>query len=119
MQDLWDLFTNARKAEHFCQSKVAIDAKEGGAFSLYDGVITGCFLDLKPNTEMRFSWRLKDWKPGVSSQVSLKFIKSKDGTKLELEQTNVPGNELDRTKEGWKRYYFERFRVFGYNYEIK
>ena len=59
VQDLWELFTNVRKAEHFTQSKTVMDAKEGGMFQLYDGVITGCFLELKPYTEMRFAWRLK------------------------------------------------------------
>lgn len=120
LQDVWDLFTNTQKTQFFSQSAANIDAKEGGAFSLYDGVISGCFLDLKPYTEMRFAWRLKDWKPGVNSQVHLKFTKSKDGTKLEIVQTNVPSNDIDRTREGWKRYYYERWRgVFGYNYEMK
>ncbi len=118
VQDLWDLFTNARKVEHFTQSKVMMDAKEGGLFQLYDGVITGCFLELKPNTEMRFAWRLKDWKPGINSQVTLKFVKSSGGTKLELIQTNVPSDDLERTKQGWTKYYFERWRgIFGYSYQ--
>jgi activator of HSP90 ATPase len=117
VQDLWDLFTNPRKAEHFTQSKTMMDTKEGGMFQLYDGVITGVFLDLKPYTEMRFAWRLKDWKPGVNSQVTIKFVKSSGGTKLELTQVNVPGDDLERTKQGWTKYYFERWRgIFGYSY---
>jgi activator of HSP90 ATPase len=117
VQDLWDLFTNPRKIEHFTQSKTMVDAKEGGFFQLYDGVISGCFLELKPYTEMRFAWRLKDWKTGVNSQVSIKFVKSSGGTKLELVQTNVPADDLERTRQGWTKYYFERWRgIFGYSY---
>lgn len=120
LQDVWDLFTNAQKIQFFSQSAANIDSKEGGTFSLYDGVISGCFLDLKPYTEMRFAWRLKDWKPGVTSQVHIKFTKSKDGTKLDFTQNNVPASDVDRTREGWKRYYYERWRgVFGYHYELK
>lgn len=117
VQDLWDLFTNARKVEHFTQSKVLMEAKEGGLFQLYDGVITGCFLELKPNTEMRFAWRLKDWKTGLNSQVSIKFVKSSAGTKLELVQTGVPADEIERTRIGWTKYYFERWKgIFGYSF---
>ncbi len=118
VQDLWDLFTNPRKVEHFTQSKTMMDAKEGGMFQLYDGVITGCFLELKPYTEMRFAWRLKDWKTGVNSQVSVKFVKSSGGTKIELNQVNVPADDLERTRQGWTKYYFERWRgIFGYSYQ--
>lgn len=117
VQDLWDLFTNPRKCEHFTQSKTMMDAKEGGMFQLYDGVITGCFLELKPYTEMRFAWRLKDWKVGVNSQVHIKFVKSKSGTKLELVQTNVPSDDVERTRQGWTKYYFERWKgIFGYDF---
>lgn len=116
-QDLWDLFTHPRKVEQYTQSRTAIDAKEGGFFSFYDGAISGCYLELKPYTEMRFAWRLKDWKEGVNSQVTIKFVKAKEGTKMELFQTNVPSGDVDRTQEGWKRYYFERWKgIFGYSY---
>lgn len=118
VQDIWDMFVNQKKMEHFTQSKAMADAKEGGFFQLYDGVITGCYLELKPNTEMKFAWRLKDWKAGLNSQVTLKFLKSSSGTKLDLVQTNVPGDDLERTKVGWKNYYFERFRgIFGFSYQ--
>jgi activator of HSP90 ATPase len=118
VQDLWDLFLNPRKVEHFTQSKVMLDPKEGGLFQLYDGVITGCFLELKPNTEMRFAWRLKDWKQGINSQVTVKFVKSSGGTKVELVQTNIPADDVERTRQGWTKYYFERWRgIFGYSFQ--
>jgi len=116
-KDLWDMFTDQNKAQHFTQAKTMIDAKEGGFFQLYDGNITGCFLELKPYTEMRFAWRLKDWKPGVNSQVVIKFVKSSGGTKMELSQTNVPWEDMERTRTGWAKYYFERWRgIFGYSF---
>jgi activator of HSP90 ATPase len=117
VQDIWDMFVNQQKMQHFTQSKVMADAKEGGFFQLYDGVITGCYTELKPNTEMKFAWRLKDWKEGHNSIVTVKFVKSSSGTKLDLVQTNVPADELERTKIGWGKYYFERWRgIFGYSY---
>merc|ERR1711916_143414 len=116
-QDLYDIFVNLQKVQHFTQAPAMVDAKEGGFFQLCDGVITGCFIELKPYTELRFAWRLKDWKEGVNSQVSIKFTKASSGTKLELAQTNVPSDDVERTRQGWTRYYFERWRgVFGYSY---
>jgi len=117
-QDLWDLFVNPRKMEHFTQARVMVDPKEGGFFQLYDGVITGCFTELKGYTQMSFAWRLRDWKEGHNSQVTINFVKSSGGTKFELTQSGVPSNDAERTKQGWKTYYFERWRgVFGYSYE--
>ena len=117
-QDLWDLFVNPQKMQHFTQGKVMLDAKEGGFFQLYDGAITGCFTELKPYTEMHFAWRLRDWKEGHNSQVTINFVKSSGGTKFELTQTGVPSADATRTEQGWSEYYFKRWRgVFGYSYD--
>lgn len=43
------------------------------------------------------------------------FVDLSDETALRVECRGVPNNEEERTKEGWKRYYFEAIKqTFGY-----
>jgi len=116
--DLWGIFTDAKKAQFFTRSAVKMDAKEGGFFQMYDETISGVFLELKPYTNLKLSWRLKDWKAGVNSTVSVKLTKTSGGTRMELTQANVPRSEKERVMQGWRNYYWEPVKaVFGYSYK--
>lgn len=47
--------------------------------------------------------------------VSMTFVDRSSETELKVEYRGVPESEEERTKEGWKRYYFEAIKqTFGY-----
>ena len=49
------------------------------------------------------------------STITLTFFDRSSETELKVECRGVPDNEEERTKEGWKRYYFEAIKqTFGY-----
>jgi len=52
---------------------------------------------------------------GHHSTVTIVLKQESDCTKLVLSQTEVPDNDAERTKEGWKRYIFESIKsTFGF-----
>lgn len=47
--------------------------------------------------------------------ISMTFVDRSSETELKVECRGVPESEEERTKEGWKRYYFEAIKqTFGY-----
>lgn len=47
--------------------------------------------------------------------ITITFMDRSSETELKVECRGVPDNEEERTKEGWKRYYFEAIKqTFGY-----
>ncbi|XP_002737804.1 activator of 90 kDa heat shock protein ATPase homolog 1-like [Saccoglossus kowalevskii] len=113
--DLYDALTNKQKVCAYMGSGVEIEAVEGGKFSFLDGNVTGVFTQLVRNEKIVQRWRCKSWPAEHYSTVTIELQQKSDCTLLQLTQTNVPTNELDRTKEGWIRNYWERIKtVFGF-----
>jgi len=72
-----------------------------------------------PHDTLVQRWRMKHWPEGHFSVVTIKLSQSSNCTTLTLSQTGVPSAEADRTKEGWKNYYWNSIRqTFGYAVNI-
>lgn len=53
--------------------------------------------------------------PEHYATVTMTFVDLCSETELKVEYRGVPDNEEERTKEGWKRYYFEAIKqTFGF-----
>lgn len=53
--------------------------------------------------------------PEHYATITMSFLDRNSETELKVECRGVPENEEERTKEGWKRYYFEAIKqTFGY-----
>jgi activator of HSP90 ATPase len=91
------------------------EAKKGEAFQLLGGNIQGEFEVAEPFCRVVQKWRLKSWPEGHYSRVDFSVMQGKEDTLLRLTQTGVPKKELDATRAGWARYYFEAIRrAFGF-----
>merc|ERR1711874_625048 len=96
-RDMIQIFTGAA-------ANMEEEAAEGKEFQMLSGNITGVFIELVPFTKIVQQWRLKSWPHGVFSRVE-----------MTIKQTGVPVKELETTKWGWTRYYFEAMkRTFGF-----
>ena len=43
------------------------------------------------------------------------YFRTDSGTTVELHQTGIPSSDFTRTKDGWKRYYWDSLKVtFGF-----
>lgn len=85
----------------------AIDARVGGAFSLFGGYVTGCFLELVPDVRIVQAWRAGIWEAGKFSIATFVLSPQGSGAKLVFDHTGFPGDEVDHLAEGWHINYWE------------
>ncbi|EDV21749.1 Activator of 90 kDa heat shock protein ATPase-like protein 1 [Trichoplax sp. H2] len=118
-EELFMTLITEQRVSAFMRSESMVDSKEGGTFSLLDGNITGKFLELTPHSKIVQTWRFKSWPEGHFSKVTISITQEDDCTKLNLVQSGIPATDIDRTREGWKRYYWQSMKdTFGYGSRI-
>jgi activator of HSP90 ATPase len=93
-------------------SAAKASARVGGAFSAWDGYISGKNLKIKPGKQIVQSWRTTEFTAAdPDSQIEILLEKAPRGTKLTLCHTNVPdGHTGYRT--GWGTHYFEPMKKY-------
>ena len=121
--DIFECFTAVPRLCAFTQSPATADARPGGAFSWFNGGVTGAFVELEPPRRLVLDWRFSSWPDGCSSRVALELADPEPGTTVvALLQTGIP--EEDRfgnpdvkaqVEAGWRDQVFRRVRqVFGF-----
>ncbi len=91
------------------------EASKGEPFELLGGAVTGTFVEVVPFTKIIQKWRLNSWPSGCFSDVEIVITQSSDDTRVKVRQKNVPEKDVENTKNGWRRYYFEAIkRSFGF-----
>jgi activator of HSP90 ATPase len=79
----------------------------GGAFQAFDDYITGKTLELKPHSRILQSWRTKEFPADApDSLLEVLITKAEKGARLTLLHTNLPKDQVEQYKDGWKEYYF-------------
>ncbi len=63
--DIYECLTDPRRIAAYVQSNVNLEPKEGGKFSLFDGHITGEFIQLHSNQKIVQKWRTSSWPEGL------------------------------------------------------
>lgn len=77
------------------------------------------FVTQIPNDTIIQRWRMKSWPDAHYSVVTIKLSQSSNSTTLTLSQTGIPSEESERTKEGWRNYYWNSIRqTFGFAVDI-
>ena len=97
----------------FTGSPARIDPRPGGAFSVWDGYISGTTLEIQPPRRIMQSWRTTEFpadKP--DSLLEVLFEKVPDGTKLTLKHSRVPAGQAEMYQQGWEEYYFTPMRIY-------
>src|ERR1700685_3600940 len=89
-----------------------IDPKEGGAFSMFGGMIVGRNVELIPNQRVVQAWRPTHWDPGVYSIVRFELKPRDPETMLVLDHTGFPEGEFDHLEWGWNNHYGETLKKF-------
>jgi len=116
-QELFNALTQRDMIQIFTggEAKMKDAAVVGETFELLGGNISGKFLEISPFTRIVEEWRLKSWPAGLTSTVTITIKQTKEDTILTIQQKGVPAKEVESTRQGWQRYYFESMkRAFGY-----
>lgn len=91
----------------FTTSSAKIDPVVGGAFSLFDGHITGRILELVPDQRIVEAWRVVDWPAGVYSIARFDLSAEGTGTRLTFEHVGFPEGLKEHLSEGWQQHYWD------------
>ena len=102
-EQLYLALTTATTIHLWTGDLVEIDPVPGGEFSLWDGAITGKFLELEPNNKIVQQWYFGEQEE--DSIVTIKLHEHKKGTSLEIKHTNIPDEAYDDIVEGWNDTY--------------
>lgn len=115
-QEFFNALTQKEMLQIFTGGEVRMtEAKKGETFEMLGGSVSGIFVDVVPFTKIAQKWRLKSWPAGHFSDVVIEIRQLSEDTKVKVTQKNVPEKEIENTKMGWKRYYFEGLkRSFGF-----
>ena len=88
-----------------------IDPTEGGAISLFGGMITGRNIELVPGERVVQAWRPGGWEEGVYSLVRFSLEEAADGCTVSLEHSSFPDGEGEHLAQGWHDNYWGPMRA--------
>ena len=94
-------------------SAARVSARKGGAFTAWDGYISGKTLELEPDTRIVQSWRTTDFdEASPDSHLEISFRKAKGGTRVTLKHTLIPSGQTEGYRQGWIDYYFAPMKAY-------
>ncbi|CAK7205853.1 Co-chaperone [Sporothrix eucalyptigena] len=116
---LYQTFTDPQRIAAFtrAQPKLFEGAKVGGKFELFDGNVSGAYVELKEPTHIVQSWRLKQWPAGHYSTLKIDFDQNDvdSVTVMRVEWSGVPIGQEEVTKRNWSEYYVRSIKLtFGF-----
>jgi activator of HSP90 ATPase len=82
-------------------------ARVGGAFTAWDGYISGKNLELVPGSRIVQSWRTTEFaKTDPDSRLEILLKPSSKGCTVTLKHSNLPPGQAKNYRQGWKDFYF-------------
>jgi activator of HSP90 ATPase len=114
------VYSALTQAAHFTKMTVlsgmnvppaTIGRDEGGAFSLFGGVIIGRHVELVPNRRIVQAWRETSWDPGVYSLVKFDLRPQSAGTLIVFDHTGFPTGAAAHLSVGWGEHYWEPLKL--------
>ncbi|XP_037541599.1 activator of 90 kDa heat shock protein ATPase homolog 1 [Nematolebias whitei] len=113
--ELYRTFINQEFVQVFTRSAATVDGQRGGRFQLLDGSVSGDFTELVPDQRIEMRWRFRTWPSEHYATIRLELEDHGDETELKMECRGAPAGEVETTREGWNRFYFQAIKqTFGY-----
>lgn len=96
----------------FSGAAATIDPAAGGAFSMFDGQVTGRNVELIADQRIVQAWRPGSFPPGVYSIARFEFAPQGSGTKVILDHTGFPEGRFAGLDSGWHEHYWEPLKKY-------
>jgi activator of HSP90 ATPase len=109
-QEVYAALTNAFTIELWSGYPAVMEATEGFEFSIFDGDICGKNIKLVENEMLVQNWYFGD--ATDDSIVTINLMWHENGTRITVEHTNVPDDEVEEFEDGWKDYYWGAIKEF-------
>ena len=111
-QRVFDVLMDAKQFAAFTGKPAEIDAKPGGAFKTFGGLIEGRNVELIAGQRIVQAWRPTSWDAGVYSLVHFELKPRGEGTLLVLDHTGFPEGDYDHLYPGWYARYWDPLKKY-------
>lgn len=111
-QRIYEALLDSKQFAAFSGMPAEIDRNEGGAFSMFGGLIVGRNIELISNQRIVQAWRPSHWDAGVFSIVRFDLKPHDSGTLYFLDHKGFPEGAFDSLSNGWKEHYAEPLKKF-------
>ena len=99
---------NAEEHAAFTGSPATIEAGPGGAFTAWDGYISGRNVELEPGRRIVQRWRTTEFpEESPDSLLELRFEAEGDDCRISLVHSEIPDGQSEDYRQGWEDYYFK------------
>jgi activator of HSP90 ATPase len=103
---LYNALLDSKQFTVFSGLPAEIDPKEGGAFSMFGGLIVGRNVELVPNQRVVQAWRPGHWDAGVYSIVKFELKPNGAATTIIFDHKGFPEGDYDSLLSGWNGHYW-------------
>ncbi|KAH0502552.1 Activator of 90 kDa heat shock protein ATPase-like protein 2 [Microtus ochrogaster] len=110
VEQLYSIFTVKDLVQKFSKSPAVLEAEKGGKFQMFDGNITGEYVELLTNRKIIMKWRCRNWPEEHYATVALNFVPAPGQTELQLDCKGVPVCKEENTKFCWQKQHFEEIK---------
>ena len=104
---LYQVLLSSKEFAAFTGMHAQIDAKEGGAFSMFGGMIAGRNVELVSGQRIVQAWRPASWEAGVYSMVRFQLQPKDAGAVVVLDHSGFPEGDYDHLFSGWGERYWD------------
>jgi uncharacterized protein YndB with AHSA1/START domain len=95
-------------AEHEKMTGAGATGTAAGAFTAWDGYISGRTVSTKPYTRIEQAWRSTEFPPGApDSRLVVTLAPAPGGTRVTLRHSNLPEGQAASYAKGWEDFYFD------------
>jgi len=118
--EVYNVFIDKQRVNAWTRGAMqSYNPDKNGEFVLFGGVVTGTFVELEQDKKIVMKWRLRHWPAAHFSTASMAFEQTDKGAKMTLEQSGVPESDIERTKQGWKEFYWNPIKfTFGFGITV-
>ena len=102
---VYEALLDEKQFAGFTGAPAKIDRREGGALSLFGGVIVARNVELVPDKRIVQAWRDTAWAAGIYSMLKFELSASGSGTHMVLDQTGFPAGQFSDLDSGWHEHY--------------
>jgi activator of HSP90 ATPase len=110
---VYDAWLDSAKHSAMTGAGAKINNRVGGAYSAWDGYITGKTVELIPAKRIVQSWRTTQFGDNhPDSTIIVELAPAKTGARLTLTHSGVPDGQTSYEKGGWQDNYFAPMKVY-------
>jgi activator of HSP90 ATPase len=112
-QELYDAWLDEDQHAAFTGAEAVIEPSIGGAFTAWDGYISGTTLELEPAKRIVQAWRTTEFPPGSpDSRLEILLEETPKGARMTLVHTEIPDGQGPSYEQGWQDFYIAPMREY-------